>query len=744
METKNTYLSEKEKAIAMFRWTNKRYKGIFIAYIAMLIITLPLIEFILLIQSKSEKPVDEYVDMVTEAAPAISGSIFAFMVILFTTILSIVAFSYIHNKRCMDLFGSFPMSRRVLFFTRYASVLVQALVPLLVVGLIGAMLTLKLSTFATVMENVALLGLGVIGTVSFIALLSLCCGTVVDVIISFFVINGIYPICIIICTLFPASILPGYNLNSSNINWTIYTLLSPLLAPFTGIWGYNTTMYVVWWILFSAVLIVGCYIFSKKRKTETAQNEFVFVLVEQAIKLFAGFVVGFGMGWILALIGSGSNSSYKAQYIWFFVGLCIGAFMTGVLLHLIYHRGLANIRKSLIISTIDVVMGLGFVMMIVTGVFGYDERVPGIDDIEEVGVYLDNSDSYIVNGKDINEHYTDDKKFIKMVTDVHKTILKDKLKMKKGIYPIIPEREWSDGEAYITSSIKVTYQLKNGEIVKRNYDGYFKGEKIEQLKNYTEKIVNKKKMLEILPMEELYDVTLQTEEYDFLLMNSDFIGTSAKTKAAITHLVEAILKDYNVLGKEKLKEEYALYHIGFGYCNAREQELYFNCVVTKECKYTLECIKEEYPNQDLMWLEQNINADYLESYAFTGKKEKTVYFKVPEQWDGKAEIRALLYSPDMGVWMSQDLEAEMTKCQHVKDDIWKYTYSMPEDMEKKRFESYDRIMFYQILDDKVNWTGAIEMPETAEKKYLVLTKKKEGSIYKYEKAIYKYTWEKFK
>ena len=62
MENKNIYLSEKEKALNMFRWTGKRYKGISIAYIAMLIITFPLIEIILLLQSRTENPVEKYAD----------------------------------------------------------------------------------------------------------------------------------------------------------------------------------------------------------------------------------------------------------------------------------------------------------------------------------------------------------------------------------------------------------------------------------------------------------------------------------------------------------------------------------------------------------------------------------------------------------------------------------------------------------------------------------------------------------
>lgn len=745
METKNTYFSEKEKALRMFGWTSKRYKGISIAYTAMLMITLPLIEFILLMQSKTEKPLEEYVDIVAEVAPILAGSFFAFMVIMFSTILAIVAFSYMHNKRCMDLFGSFPMSRRTLFFTRFVSVFVQAVVPMVVVGLIGAVMTLRISTFIEVMETVAFLCLGVIGNVSFIALLSLCCGTVVDMIISFLAINGIYPICILISTVFPGSILPGYSISMTNsdINWSLYTLMSPLFAPFAGIWGYDTTMYVVWWILFSAVLIGGCYIFSKKRKTETAQNEFVFVVVEQAIKLFAGFVVGFGMGWILALIGATSNSSYKAQYIWFFVGFCIGALMTGIILHLIYHRGLTKIKMSLIVSVIDVVIGVAFVTIVVTGAFGYDERVPDIDDIKEVSVYVDDADQYIVNGKDVKENYTNDKQLIESALDVHKDIIKEKLKNKKGGYPIISETEWDD-EAYITSNIRVSYKLKNGQIIRRNYEGRFKGEKVEQLSNYARQVVDAKKLLETLPINEMTDVNLQTDEYGFSLMEYAYNESSEKVKASMKRLREAVLKDYNEVDKEGLKEKNALYTIGFGYENARSQSIWFDCIVTKECKNTLAFIEKNYQNIDFMFLEQQINSQYLDEYAFTGEDEKTVYFKVPDEWDDRAEIRAILYNSRYNTCLSESFESELTKCQHVKENIWKYTYSLPKDLDKEEFEEYDKIIFYQILDDKVNLSGAVHISDDFNKNCLVLGKRKSGGVGMYHVGLYKHSWENLK
>ena len=85
-----------------------------------------------------------------------------------------------------------------------------------------------------------------------------------DTVVSYIAINGIYPVCVLICYLFPNSILPGYSVKSMN-NYEIYTLLSPFLAPFAGVFGKHNLLYVLWWVGFSAALLIASYYLVKKR-----------------------------------------------------------------------------------------------------------------------------------------------------------------------------------------------------------------------------------------------------------------------------------------------------------------------------------------------------------------------------------------------------------------------------------------------------------------------------------------------
>lgn len=132
------------------------------------------------------------------------------------------------------MFGSFPVDRATMLFTRLFSVIFQTVIPIFIVGLISAMMTFDLDGFLHVSRNVLFVAIAVVGNVAFISVVSLCCGTVVDTVVSYIAINGIYPVCVLICYLFPNSILPGYSVKSMN-NYEIYTFLSPFLAPFAGL-----------------------------------------------------------------------------------------------------------------------------------------------------------------------------------------------------------------------------------------------------------------------------------------------------------------------------------------------------------------------------------------------------------------------------------------------------------------------------------------------------------------------------
>ena len=735
MENNNTCLTWQNKALSMLGWTTKRYKGISIAYIAMLFVTFPLIEILVIFQNKDRFISDGVIDM---SAMNVVGSLFVFVTIVFTTIFSIVVFSYMHNKRCVDLFGSLPVSRRTLFFTRYISVLAQTILPVIMIGTIGALLTLKSEYFLSSMRMIATLVLGVTGIVSFIAVLSLCCGTVVDVIVSFLVINGVYPICILICNMFPASILPGFG-SEENMSFSLYTLLSPALAPFAGIWEKEKELYIVWWIVFSLILIGVCYVLSKKRKAETAQNAFVFVIVEQVIKFFSGFTVGFGMGWIFAQIGGSSNDSYKSQYVWFFLGLCIGAFLTATILHLIYHRGVSNILSSLLIGAADVAVAMVFVVVIITGAFGYDERVPDVQDVQAVSVTMDGQGSYHVNGKDIRRNYISERDLIENVVAAHRVIIKQEMTAKQGTYPIdlgsnSEHAIYNDEEDHVVGEVEISYRLKNGEIINREYIGIYSQEEIEKLSQSLGLYTNELQILKEIPLNEMDRIDLEDKQ------NIRINITESVEK--IKKIKDAVIKDYISLGGERVTSGTIAYILYFPCYNLRDEYIEIKIPITKKCKNTMKILDTEYKNKELIYYQQTLmfNGNI---YSNSESSKKTVYFRMPDSWDKGAKISAVLYDSAIDGFSSNGLMDVRNHCKKVKDNLWVYTYWEPENIEQDGYQ-YTRIMFYQILDNKVNISGCIRLPDSPKKQCLVLGKKNKILIDSYNEAMYKYQWQSLK
>ena len=158
---------------------------------------------------------------------------------------------------------------------------------MIIIGSVGAILGLSDVALIESFKVIGILTVTIIGNVSFIAMISLCCGTVADVLISYVVISAIYPICVLIGVLFPQSVIPG--LAVSEIPSTVLTFLSPAASFYTCKFGSGSDLGIAWWICLSVVLMAASFVLCKQRKAESAQNAFAFSIVEIIIKFFTCF-----------------------------------------------------------------------------------------------------------------------------------------------------------------------------------------------------------------------------------------------------------------------------------------------------------------------------------------------------------------------------------------------------------------------------------------------------------------------
>ncbi|MGN0383643.1 MAG: hypothetical protein ACI4DS_05175 [Eubacterium sp.] len=592
----NNKLTNRQKAVSIFAWTIKKYLPVQISYWILLILAYPIVDLLALITVIGDpyNSVDCYIEDMEIASPIIFGSVFSGIAIIYSIILSMVIFSYMHNKRAMDLFGSMPISRRGLVFAKYFATLAICILPVIVIGLIGMILSLNGAGMLMVLKHMLMLILGIIANVTVILFISLCCGTISDMLIGYFAINIAYPIVAGICYMFPMSVIPG--MTNDYIWSSIFTLACPIAAPYVGMFGTGKVLHIVWWIVVSIVLIVACYALCKKRKSEIAQNTYAFSAVEIAVKIIVCFGAGFILGYVFSYVGY-SFDTIIAQYVWFFIGAVIGIMVANILLHLIFHRGMSRYVSSLKLCAGELVLVAAFLFMVTTGYFGYDTRVPEVDDVSEVAVTGGYEEDFYVNGENILEPYTDNKEDIQSTVEFHKQMVKSIKEKNKGLYPIISDTDYYS----YGSEVKIVYKLKNGTVLKRMYANYseYEVEKSPVLTDISD--IDKIQLIPAKYFNDCYvydnNITYYEESDSYYEPRQYYRNESAETSELMDELLEAIIKDKDLVktyDDEIYTDEY--FEILLYYDNTEDNIYYSHAsadiIITEECTNVIEVLKK--------------------------------------------------------------------------------------------------------------------------------------------------------
>ncbi|MGN0475719.1 MAG: hypothetical protein ACI4HM_00115 [Ruminococcus sp.] len=422
-----------------------------------------------------------------------------YIAMIFATVISFIAFSYLHNKRSMDFYGSMPVSRRTQFFGRMVAVVASTFVPLIIVSLIGNGVVL-FQDFGGAVNSFLCGTVAILGNIAFIAFIAVCCGTVGHSIVTYILISGVYPVCVLVLSIYPQMVLPGMSAFSSYgefpVSPVVLSLLSPFIAPLCAYGSglienvLNTLMsssatstgitvpvfYYVWWVLFTAGLVVASYFLVKKRKSESAQSGFAFVFPSIAIKLLTSVTAGLLMGLVMASIStlpySAGEVSSVSYIILFCVGIIIGTIIAHIILHLIYHKGMSGFGKWMILYGCEALLSILFFTIVTTGMFGYVTRVPDAEDIKSVEItfneYADESIS--INGKNPEIYSTTDPEKIKSIIEYQSAVAQDYREEYSGIYTGRFNSNIETGNMYDVYCLYISYTTKDGSKITRFYD----------------------------------------------------------------------------------------------------------------------------------------------------------------------------------------------------------------------------------------------------------------------------------
>lgn len=664
--------TRQKKMLEMFKWTLKRNAAITTVYSLFLAMSLPLLQVYLMINNKFNPNFKVNLGDVSEnIANILTGSI----VLLFSFILAIVSFHYLHNKRQEDLFESLPMAKKELFFARYLAVLVESMVPAIVVTLLGGILAGSADSFCAILKILCFMLMGILVNVSLIGLVSLLSGNTVYTIIGYLLFAFATPALIGTMILLPTVTLPTYRFSEGG--FYVISAFAPMIAPyFEPVDNYSSLWHFVYWGIISLIVIVVIYKLVGRRKSEDAESKGFSKTIEYVVVIVTATTAA-----LLGGLFSGIIMDVEKMFVInFVIGAIVAVIGSVIVLELILNRSLKNVKIILISTSVSIVFALGFTATVVYDLTGYVNRVPNSEDVVSITVDGEAKDAYQVK----------DKKIIKEVVDTHKRqaelFRKNKFDLTK--------RDASSSDDYYGSK-EITYHLQNNSTITRYVELDEKAYNLLDQYGTLNRIRDNK----YLDMDAIF---LSYSIYDDIVLFDE--GESSKND--YKELREAIIKDIDENGIiDKRKED------GFG-LEISFDEYGEESTIQFDGRY----------KRVINWLkkkgESPVNMTEMKNYIkFNSTKgdlkglatKTTVNIELPKSWQGNGEV----YADSVVVESSDDEEMAYTKnsfmdnkckCKKLSDNKYVANMSIPE----KKADDVN-IVVYKVKDGIVISSGLLEV-----------------------------------
>ena len=500
----STTSSSNKNFAKLFKWAFARNKSIIIVYSILMVIGIIIDLYITSVVTRDSSNYNP-IDMEIRANGTL-GNVSIMIAQLGAVLLSIISavhtFSFLHNKRSTDMFGSIPATRTTLYFSHLLAGIVSVSIPFTAGSLAVTGFTCRSLTFLGYDLMIILFGLlGIIAVYSFTTLIAYACGTASDTNIITLGSNAIYIGVVAVFWSIACLMIPGTSFPHV-FNTPVMTLLAPMgFCYYLDSYLFSNQMTalaatLVWIILFIAVVILLGIFAAKRRKAETAQNEFNIKWLPIVIKSGIS-VLGGGFAGLCA--ATGLNSGFSNMYAFAFWYIVIG-FASFFILHLIFSRGLkGKLLPSLFAYLGTTVAALAIIFAMTTGL-GIDTFVPASSNV-----------SYVSMGYD-GIQYTDPEN-VETVTEIHKTIVEGLQKQISRPYYIGCTNDYNldyyndkqldfNRKHPLTShaSFKFTYYQKLGFTINREY--YLNGTNIfnydcDKIEKLLQKLYNSKEYKKI-------------------------------------------------------------------------------------------------------------------------------------------------------------------------------------------------------------------------------------------------------
>lgn len=395
-----------------------------------------------------------------------SASLVYLISIVFTIIYTVRIYSYLHNKRKADLYGSLPIGRATLFIAKSVSAYLMSIIP--AIFFLSLISIISVCSGHSVVSEVTKLFpeicMGTLASIAFFGLIAICCGTMLNSVLMFIAVCVAYPLSAIFIKGTVVGCFDGFYVGIFKDS-VIMNALNPL-AAYDGI-------NVIYWLIFSVVCIALGAFLAKKRKAERAQSAFAFHLPCYIIKVLVSFLAGMFLG---VLFGS---MNVFGGYAGFVFGFILASVPVYIIVHLILYRGFSKlIKTSIPLGALIIVSCVG-VALCCFDAFGYNSYVPKTQDIKSAGFYDANS-NYQAKGSAVGKNLKDmadditDKDTITNILEAHYQLVDNrnysvKNKFKNTWFSMFKDNVPVFSEISKNPDYAFAYTLNNGHIVTRTY-----------------------------------------------------------------------------------------------------------------------------------------------------------------------------------------------------------------------------------------------------------------------------------
>lgn len=367
---------------ALYVWNLRRSRGMSLLYFGLLLLAGPVLTF--LVCSVSPSPAGSLSNIV----PANSGLSMP-LTMIFALVFSIQRFSYMHNKRSVDLYHAMPVRRVPMMLAAWSASLTGLLLPLIA----DILLILLADTWIAqgVWYNIPLESiLSFFGNQMFMAavcltfcmLMAVCSGTTMDMVISIVLTNCFYPLVILMVMVLGSWLLPGFD---GNFSFILLTALAPFPAMIVGFtlqgglyfnlfgssfrFPYDSiALFWGWWIALFVVMLAASLWLYTRRKSESAESDLAFPAPKHLLRFLCSAAVGLLAGMVFFLV---NNNTFS-----FFIGFILFSLMAHAVAEALYSRGLRRFVRTLPSYGAMVLCVVLLYLSGATGFFGYDTRTP--------------------------------------------------------------------------------------------------------------------------------------------------------------------------------------------------------------------------------------------------------------------------------------------------------------------------------------------------------------------------------